>query len=374
MSVFAHLLSRQFAHPVVAGEEDINGPAAMVLRKLLHGGGGRGGGGQVIDIDDDSDIGAREDELQRISGDDDGIYGDDDIAGADHLGRHLKDLDGEIARTESEARSASGKRKTRLLRHLSNLKAQRARKGGKFQHRLDRAVRKGRMTPEQAQAAARSAGTSSGGVASEAVGYPNQWQNAPMFTGQSIPESFTNRVEREPGAGENPRIPMLIADPVTGVFGTTALFAVPASLVAVSFPIVAQSAPIAYAGFQVIGIDVLVSVARGENASGFPNQDVLPSFLVSNYNVNGDKNLLYGTQSLKFAGQSTGLGGDDRRTISALRENPVLQPTNYVQAVGTFRQNIPTTNGYNVTVELAAVVRSIYDPAAGILPPGSRRG
>lgn len=53
-----------------------------------------------------------------------------------------------------------------------------------------------------------------------------------------------------------------------------------------------------------------------------------------------------------------------RRTIAGLRENQVLQPNNTISTTLTFRQDTANpTDPVIGTIQVAAVVRTIWDPA-----------
>ncbi|KKK69069.1 hypothetical protein LCGC14_2937710, partial [marine sediment metagenome] len=121
--------------------------------------------------------------------------------------------------------------------------------------------------------------------------------------------------------------------------------------------ITAQSRVIPYAGFVVTGLDIDFNV--------LPNAEALANILVNTYQVDGEKNLLYDVQSASFAGQAMGLGQQTtRRTIAGLRENQVLQPNNTISTTLTFRQDTANpTDPVIGTIQVAAVVRTIWDPA-----------
>ena len=118
---------------------------------------------------------------------------------------------------------------------------------------------------------------------------------------------------------------------------------------------------ITFAGFQVVGVDVSARLAAGQNAQGFPNQDILPSLEATNLNVNGDVNLFYGTQQVEFAAQWDRVAN---RVISGLRANPPLQPNNIANLQLVYRQEIGPTNSYNVRISAALVCDRLYDPRA----------
>lgn len=118
---------------------------------------------------------------------------------------------------------------------------------------------------------------------------------------------------------------------------------------------------ITFAGFKVVGVDISLVVATGENADGFPNSDILPSLEAQNLSVNGDINLFYSTQQVEFAAQSDKLS---KRTIAGLRANPPLQPNNTAGLIMVYRQEINPQNDYNVRISAALVCERLYDPRA----------
>lgn len=376
-AVSAYMQRVGFAHPVV---DDVGFINPMMLRRIFR----RRGGGMDDDdlgyMDGDDDLGFMDEEIEGMLADDEevvGFDGEEDLgATGSRLASKIQRIQAKIAELETKARHSRPRRARNLMRRVSRLRAGLARKQQRLSNKLNRAVRRGRLSPGAAAAMAAAAGaTTGGGLAAGMMtggqqtppggamsGYqPSAWANVP-FTGASIPELLNNEVERSPAAGEEIRIPLLVGG--SSVVNVN----IPAGAGLRTIAITAQTPVIPYAGFQIVGLDVEVRLARGENASGFPNQDILPNVLVTSYNVSGDKNLLYAAQSVGFAGQGRGIGGDPRRTISGLRENQIIQPTNTVDLNATFRQEITTAVEYNATVSFAAVCRTIYDPSARIGP------
>jgi hypothetical protein len=241
---------------------------------------------------------------------------------------------------------------------LADLKSKRARKAGKLSAKLNEGVQRGAISPQEANSMSNGSG-----------GYGTR-NSGPGYTGQPIPEELGNRVLRSPAQGQETRIPLLIADPTTGVFGVDGLFPVAISKTATTFVINAKSEAVPYAAYVLLGIDVYVAIARGENSSGFPNQDILPSFILDSFLVKGAANVLYNPQPIRFAGETSNVGGDPTRTISSIRQNQEIQPNNYAIATGTFTQKVANAVAYNVLINIAAVVRVTWDPQAGIFPPG----
>jgi len=310
--------------------------------------------------DDGDDIGwvptpygiARHAMRRRPSVGDDDDYGDDgedfgdDGDGMDvgaqgrHLGKHITKLDKKIAR-----KRAKGKDTSRLQAH-------RARKAGKLAHKLAKH------------------GGSGAEAAAMAGGYPSNYVQGPPFTGRGIPESLANYVERSAAAGQEVPLSLLIADPLGALAAAeTQLFPFAIAKTLTTLPIVAQSAGIAYAAFQVVGVQCQLQCARGQNAAGFPNQDILLAAVLSSYNVAGFANMLFQPVNIDAAGISGGAAGSAQKIITSLRSNEVVDKQNTIQATGTLTNAIANVVAFNCTLSITALCRTIYDPASAILPP-----
>lgn len=329
------------AHPTVAGDDDIGWVPTpfSVARRVARARPGH------VGYDPEDDIGDDGEDL----GDDGDEIGDDSTSDTDigavgrRLGRQVSRLDKRIAR-----KKAAGKDTTRLQAH-------RARKAGKLARKL---AKKGVdvSNPQEVQAAM-------------SGGYPNTFRPGPPFAGKSIQENIANYALRNPPAGEEQPIPLLIDDPLgVAVAKTTQLFPFAISKTATTLAIVAQSQGIAYAAFQLIGVQCNAQLARAENASGFPNQDILLAAVLSSLLVDGFANTLYNPLPIDVVGVSGGMAGATQKVFTSLRSNDVIDKTNVVKAAGTMEQQIANAVAFNANLSIAAIARTIYDPAAGIRP------
>ncbi len=333
-------------------------------------------GYEALDNESDLILGMIEDEIDLIDTEIEGLDRHDDATGDLMLGRSAPGLSAKIARLEARLATVESKSPTRRrLNRAARIRRRIAKLRDKLQAKLAKQVSRGRLQPEAAAAIAAGAGLSAAtaaglagaammrphtpgagpGINAPAHGPANQAYSmldypAQPFTGRVPPTQIVNQAQRSPSAGEEVRLPLLVGgSPVS-------LVNIPAGAGLRTVTIVAESRLIPYAAFQVTGLDVIVN--------GQPNADALVNNLVSFYGVAGDKNLLYDIQNVSFAGQTKG-GPDStsRRTIAGLRENQILQPTNTVSATVTVRQEIDNAADINLTLELAMVGRSIYDPA-----------
>lgn len=298
---------------------------------------------------------------------------DDDYS----LGAHGSATAGNIARLENKIASAKGelsaetnprKRKS-LARKIARLEERLSNARGTYTRKLDKAVSKGKMSPQVAAALAASAGVAAGGLGAmmmmrpEVAGGPGipapasgpAMQTYPQldypiggFTGRVAPSQAINVINRSASAGEEIRLPFQLQG---------------SSIVRVTFPPSAGPFPqvanlalvtplIPYAGFQCLSLDTIIQV--------LPDPQALVTGVATFCGVNGEKNLLYATEPLEFAGQS---GVQVGRTIAGLRENQVIQPVNQVQAFLTVQQEVAHANALELVVKAAIVVRSIFDPA-----------
>lgn len=160
---------------------------------------------------------------------------------------------------------------------------------------------------------------------------------------------YTNFVEQPPPAGQGVRLPLLVSGTDVAVF----TFAPGAG--SRTAPVAAASGQITYADFRVYGIETQLQLQ--------PTSEGLVSVTISNFSVNGDKNLLYAAQSSTFAGQGTGNGG--KETIAALRENPILDLNNTLSLAGAIRQDATNAAAINGTVRFAAVLHTVRDRQIG---------
>lgn len=349
---------------------------ALALRGLF--GGTHGGGGY-----EDDDLGAEEYELDSIEGELDeidfeldGIDDTDDIyvlgAVGDRQGRKISRLEAKLARIEDKiSRTNRAGKRRRLEAKASRIRRKIDKVRSKLTRKLHKKVSKGKLSPTAAAAIAAGAGATFGvgaaemahqmanppapGVSIPAQGpatqaYGMQAYPAGQFSGNVPPTQMVNQVQRSPSAGEEIRLPLLVGG--SPVF----LVTIPIGAGLQTVPVTATTRLIPYAGFQIVGLDVEINAV--------PNADSLVNMLVSNYSVDGDKNLLYDTESVGFAGQTRGgTDGTGRRTIAGLRENQILQPTNTVSVTAEVRQEIANVAAINLTVQMSAICRSIWDPA-----------
>lgn len=333
MNVFSAL-----SHPAIAGDDDDIGwvPTPFgVARRAVRG--SRVGLHEDDVGEDGEDLG---DDGDEIGDDSEGPY--DVGAVGRRLGRQISHLDRRIAR-----KRAKGKDTSRLQAH-------RARKAGKLARKL---AKKGVDVNNPQE------------VAAAMSGYPNTFRPGPPFTGKSIPEQMDNYKLRNPAAGEEQPIPLLIDDPLgVAVARVVQLFPFAISKTSTTLAIVAQSQGIAYAAFQLIGVQCNAQLARGENASGFPNQDILLNGVLSSFLVDGFANTLYNPLPIDVVGVSGGLGGAQQKIFTSLRSNDVIDKTNIVKAVGSMEQGIANAVAFNATLSISAIGRTIYDPSAGIRP------
>jgi hypothetical protein len=122
-------------------------------------------------------------------------------------------------------------------------------------------------------------------------------------------------------------------------------------------PIVMATQAIPFARFKIIGVDTSIFIARGQNAQGFPNSDILPTCILSTVQPDGGNNLLYRAEPVEFAAQ----GNYGNRTIAGLRENPELERNNFSTLTGVWRQEITTAVTYNATFKAALLVEKLAD-------------
>lgn len=328
------------------------------------GAGGYGGG-----FDDDSDLDWDDDEIGAIEAEDDDY---DDEIGAHGRGtaRKIQRLKQKRTQLQQKLQTARRpRRRNRIQRRIQNLNSRISNLEAKLDRKVTRAVQKGRISPGEAAALGVAAGVATTGATMGVRRGPPQTQFADQagpsgttlgygseqrwgaFPGVASPMAYLNQVQRTPPAGNEIRIPLLVSgSPVAGV-------SVAAGAGPTTIAVAAQSRVIPYAGFEVIGLDI--------DFNQLPNAESLPNILVSTYQVDGEKNLLYDVQGASFAGQATGLGQQStRRTISGLRENQIMQPNNTISANLTFRQDAANATTPVVgTIQIAAVVRTIWDPA-----------
>jgi hypothetical protein len=331
-------------HPTVAGDDIGWVPTPFgVARRAMRG------HRPSSDVGDDEDDVGEDGEYLGDDGDDVGDDGVDDTdigAVGRRLGRQIGHLDKRIARKKAKGKSTT------------TLQAHRARKAGKLARKL---AKKGVdvTNPQEVQAAM--------------SGYPNTYRPGPPFEGRSIPERIESYAQRNPPAGEEQPRALLIDDPLgVAVPKTTQLFPFAISLVPTTLAITAQSRGVAYAAFQLIGLQCNAQIARGQNAAGFPNQDLLLAALIADLHVDGFANTLYEPLPIDVVGVSGGMAGASQKPIASLRSNDVIDKTNVVVATGSIEQQIANAVAFNVSLSIAAITRTIYDPAAGIRPAGRR--
>lgn len=345
-------------------------------REYAIGGGGYYDEDQYMgaSYEDDSDLDWDEDEIGAIDAEDEDY--DDEIGAT--IGAHGRGTARKIQRLKQKRQQLHMKlqsarrprRRNRIQRNIDRLNTKISRLEAKLERKVTRAVDKGRMSHGEAAALGVAAGVGAGALAGRGVrqgppptqfadqagpsgttlGYGSE-QRWGAFPGIASPMAYMNNVQRTPPAGNEIRIPLLVSgSPVAGV-------SVVAGAGPTTITVAAQSRVIPYAGFEVVGLDI--------DFNQLPNPEALPNILVSQYQVDGEKNLLYDTQGASFAGQATGLGQQStRRTISGLRENQIMQPNNTISASLTFRQDAPNpTVDVIGTLQIAAVCRTIWDPA-----------
>lgn len=314
---------------------------------------GMGDGGFDYDDGDDWEVDA------VLSGADD-AFDDDEVLGASGANKVNSIAQLERKKTGLQMKLASARnprQAARIRKDIDRIDRKIGQKQGKLGRQLGDQVRKGKISPTEAAAIAGAAGAGAGvigatrfGTAFESgtiqqPGRPGGWYGEPPAPGLT----YANRVERTPPAGQEVRIPLLISNsPVAAISIGTGT-----GVRTVAIP--AQSAQITYAGFQVVGVECIVNVQA--------NAEALINVLLSDFQVSGDKNLLYGAQNVAFAGQSMGAApAGGRETISGLRDNPILQPNNTLSLNATFRQEADNpSKAIAATVQFAAVCIVTYD-------------
>ena len=318
-------------------------------------------GGIEADIDDlDLDIEGFEEDYDEMTL---GRMGAGTSAKIARIEAKIADAEDKLARTSA---LRTGRRR-RLSKKIDGLKRKLETKRGKLTKKLERKVRKGKISPEAAVAIAAGAGASVGAMAlmtpaagpgtpAPATGpavqaYGMQQYPVGQFTGRVAPTQVVNEVRRAPSAGEEIRLPFLLNNsPIIRVTFPANPF--PGALPQVSNLVLATRL-IPYAAFQATSFDSILQV--------LPNPEAFVTGQLTFIGVQGDKNLVYDSEPLEFAGQFGGAG--DGRTLSGLRENSIVQPVNTVTANITLQQETNTTAAIEVVLKAGTVVRSIYDLA-----------
>lgn len=324
MNVFSAL-----SHPTIAGDGDDIGWVPTPFAVARHAMHVRG---------DEDDVG----EDGEYLGDDGDDVGDDsteaDIgAVGKRLGRQVAHLDKRIARKRAHGKSTA------------KLQAHRARKAGKLAKKLA----KHGVDPTNRAEVAQAMGYSHASYADPASG--------------TFPEAIYNGKLRHPEAGAEQPISLLIDDPLGVLPAATAqLFPFAIAKTATTLAITAASVGIPFAKFRLIGIQTTMQVARGENASGFPNQDILLNAVLSDFHVNGFANVLFSPLPIDVAGVSAGAAGSAAKIFTSLRSNDLVDKTNTIKAAGTVSNGIANAVAFNTTLSIAAICRTVDDPYAGV--------
>lgn len=284
------------------------------------------------------------------------IYGDDDW---DSIESDLDEIEGDLESDDpymlavaADRLRGTRRRGARLQRRAASgrpVAVARLQKMANKQARLEK-----KFARKQARLAARM-GVSPGAVA--AVG-PQGVYDRERLASESAAYADAGQfgvIERTPYKGVEIRIPFeLSGSPVQLI---TIAPGAGVRTVALSL----QTEQIPYGSFIVRGLDATVKVARGENASGFPNQDILWNLVVDSAKVEGKTDLLYKPTLVEMAAQGS---QDANRTKISLRSNPELEVNNRATLTATFRQEITTAVEYNATVSFALIVEELRDPAA----------
>ncbi len=382
-AIRARKAQKQSRSSAIVGESPMNwqNPLIRGVHRPQHDWPHSMGGGEAMILGREDDwedaidtmLGAIEDDIDDL---------DLDIEGFEHyddetmLGRMGSGVSAKIARIEAKIAAAEDKlastpfrragKRQRLQSKISRLKRKLEAKRGKLTKKLERKVRKGKISPEAAVGIAAAAGASVGAMALMAPaagpgtpapatgpavqGYGMLQGPVGNFTGRVAPTQLVNEVRRSPSAGEEIRLPFLLNNsPIIRV----TFPANPAGPLPQVSTLLLTTRLIPYAAFQATSFDSILQV--------LPNPEAFVTGQLSFIGVQGDKNLVYDSEPLEFAGQFGSAG--DGRTLAGLRENSIIQPVNTVTATIILQQETNTNGDIEVVLKAGTVVRSIYDLA-----------
>lgn len=286
---------------------------------------------------DDYELDDLEAELDEIEGDIDDCENPYELGA---IGKRMKGAARRKQRLERKAQSSRPGRANRAERRLLKMDQKLERQAMRYQQKRDKLARRYGVSPGAVSAVGPQGVADRARIFDESAGYAESGQ--------------LGVIQRTPYAGAEVRLPFLDDGDPFSVYTFTAGAPQTQTLNL-------ATAVIPYAGFIVRGIDCTVKVARGENASGFPNQDILWNLIANSIKVNGKLDLLYGPQPVEFVAQ--GVDGSHRALIS-LRENPELEVNNTAALQAVFRQEITTAVDFSWSVSFALIVEKLRDPAA----------
>lgn len=211
----------------------------------------------------------------------------------------------------------------------------------------------------------------------EAVPAPRGYQPAPSpppgaFTGEAREIALLQQTERVPAAGQEVRLPMQFASG-----STVGVVVIPAGVGLRTVALSCDTPRISYAAFQTVGLDCIVDYVAPElGQPGAGPEDVLLSLILNTYNASGEIQLIYAPQRIAFAAQTRfgqtferqGAVGElgARRSIPGVRENAYVRRNSRMELTATLRQEISNQHDITVTVQFAAVVRTLWDRHARI--------
>ena len=317
------------------------------------------------DDDDPDEIAADEEEVAALEADDEQV-GSDDVpqelgATVRTLERKMGRIDDKIMKLEAKLEATPAwkpKRRQRIKMHLARLRRAKSKKAARLEFKQSKLEAKmglpsGALAAAGGGVAATAAAAAALGMRPSDIGVTERM----MARAQAMNAlGIDGRYEALPGEGEQVSVPFLFS-------GSEVLeITVPAGAAA-DYVISGQTGAIPFASFEVVGLMVELSANVPRDAlTGFPMAEQLITTRIQSFGVFGDKNLLYGTQSINFAAQNAALMG--RRVITGLRDNPALDKTNYCTLNGIFTQHLTTTVDYGAVLQAAAICRRRSDPAA----------
>lgn len=334
----------------------------------------RGGGGEGMgeDFEGDDEYGADEADLDQEIGADEvdveALEGEDDEYGGDtkeELGADIPKLDYKLKKLQAkkdkwEARYNATpehriRKRKRIRRHIGRIDKAIARVEGRKSKKVDRIARKMGVAPAVVAAAL------GGGAAATMVPGAQRSQIADTerllndYAGNRA-MGLNGRVERVQGVRVETRLPFV--DATTGSPVVAVQVTAGAGVRTAAINMVTQSVP--YAKYQVRGLDIDFQFAQAL-ANGSAAAEALINILITSLVVNGGFNLFYNTQSAWFVGESINNHLSARRTLTGIRDNPILERTNTATLAATFRQEATTTLVLNATFQAALICDVLED-------------
>lgn len=338
-------LARHWRMQQLMGDEDLGWDPNLMGDEEL---------GAEMEIGDE-DLGADDDEINALEGDDEAIGAD----GNEAIGATVNQLENKIGRLRTKLAVLQARydgtpahrfrRRKALLRRIERIRSIIAKKEQKRQTKM--AVLAAKMgVPVAALAAGGAAGAAAGMAASQL----RSAQADAAF-------NYNGTMARQTPAGEEQRVSF--QDTTTASQVVTITVAAGAGLRSAAITMITPL--ISFAKFKVTGLDTKLQAIQGQAAANTAlASEMLINVLLTNVTVNGGINLLYTTLDVCFGAQTVGNQLSARRTVPGLRGNPILDRNNTASLTATFRQELTTTVAITATFEAALITEVLEDAQA----------